>query len=211
MRAVSYSPTALSRVLDLTLAIDRNAEKAFVQSLRQRHPDLSREQLIDRLTRRARWWGAGVGFVTGVGSNPWAALPAALADVAAVLHVEVRLACRIALLFDPQYLDDPEPPYELLVPIFGARAASELAGRAVVQGGREVTQRLLSSLLAGGGVTQLRGLLLKHLGLRVTQRGVVTKLVPIAGGVIGGGWNYAEMTFVSRRVRRYFEGETIDV
>ncbi len=114
-------------------------------------------------------------------------------------------------MFDPQYLDDPEPPYELLVPIFGTRAASELAGRAVVQGGRQVTQRLLQGLLARGGAHQLRAWMLKHLGVRVTQRGVVTKLVPIVGGVIGGGWNYAEMSIVARRVRRYFEGRSIEV
>lgn len=195
----------------MTLAIDRDAERRYVQTLQTRHPDLSRDQLIERLTRRARWWGAGVGFVTGVGSNPWAALPAALADVSAVLHTEVRLACRIALLFDPQFLDDPEPPYELLVPIFGTRAASELAGRAVIQGGRAVTQHMLQGLLARGGALQLRNWMLKYLGLRVTQRGVVTKLVPIVGGVIGGGWNYAEMSIVAGRVQRYFEGRSIEV
>lgn len=195
----------------MTLAIDRDAERRYVQALQARHPELSRDQLIERLTRRARWWGAGVGFVTGVGSNPWAALPAALADVTAVLHAEVRLACRIALLFDPQFLDDPEPPYELLVPIFGTRAASELAGRAVIQGGRAVTQRMLQGLLARGGALQLRNWMLKYLGLRVTQRGVVTKLVPIVGGVIGGSWNYAEMSIVAGRVQRYFEGRSIEV
>lgn len=203
--------SALYRALDLTLAIDRDAERAYVSALRERHPEFSREQLVAHLTRRAQMWGAGVGFVTGVGSNPWAALPAALADVTAVLRTEVTLACRIALLFDADYLNDPEPPYELLIPILGTRAASELVGRAVIVGGREVTQKLIRDLLAHGGVIRLRQWLLTQLGIRVTQRGIVTKLVPVVGGIIGATWNYAEMAIVAARVCRYLEGQSLDV
>lgn len=203
--------SGLIRAFDLAFAIDRSAEQAYVRDLRERYPERSREQLIAHITQRARYWGAGIGFATGVGSNPWAALPAALADVTAVLRAELTLACRIALLYDPQYLDDPEPPYELLIPILGTRAASELAGRAVIVGGREMTQKMLRDLLARDGVARLRKWMFTHLGIRVTKRGLASKLVPVIGGIIGGTWNYIEVSIVAGRVSRYLEGKTIKV
>lgn len=40
--------------------------------------------------------------------------------------------------------------------------------------------------------------MLKYFGIKVTQKGVVTKTLPIVGGLIGGGWNYIEVSVVKK-------------
>ena len=52
------------------------------------------------------------GAVTGLSSSPWVALPAALADTAAMIRIEAYVAARVALLFDEHYFEGEDPRYE---------------------------------------------------------------------------------------------------
>jgi len=49
-------------------------------------------------------------------------------------------------------------------------------------------------------------IMLKYFGIKVTQKGVTTKTLPIVGGLIGGAWNYIEDGSIKRRITDYFEG-----
>src|SRR5262249_28114672 len=138
---------ALRKALDWALSVDRIEAVASVGELERKYPKESRRQLADRIISRARWWGAGAGFVTGLPANPWAALPAAVADVGAVLNVEIRMASRIALLFDREYFNDQEPPYELLVPIMGGRAAAEFMRELAIRGGMGASRQAIKKVL----------------------------------------------------------------
>jgi hypothetical protein len=200
----------LVRAIEVALIVDRDHERAFVRALKERYPGKDRHALTEKLTARARWWGAGAGFTTGLPANPWAALPAAVTDVAMTLRVEVLLAIRVGLLFDDKFLDDGEPPYEVLVPIFGGRAAGELVRESAMRGAMGGTRAAIKKFLTGNALKQFQRVMLKYFGLKVTQRGLITKTVPIVGGVIGAGWNFGEIHFVGRRVYRYFDGHHID-
>ncbi len=201
----------MMRSLDLALAIDPDEVKAYVATLSERYPSKNRRELAEHMIQRARWWGAGFGFATGVPSNPWVAAPAAIADIGTVLRTEILLACRIGLLFDPHLLDGPEPPYELLVPIMGGRAASEALGRLVAVSGMGLTRQTIIKVLERSGVKRFKRAMLKYFGIRVTQRGVISKTIPIVGGLIGGVWNYTELRFVGDRICKYFEGHELTV
>src|SRR5256885_14078286 len=72
-----------------------------------RKPDTTREALAREAVASARTWAAGAGAATGVAANPFLALPAALADMAAVLHIEGTMAGTVAALLDPASLNDP--------------------------------------------------------------------------------------------------------
>jgi len=71
------------------------------------------------------------------------------------------------------------------------------------------TRAAIKKFLAGNALKQFQKVMLKYFGLKVTQRGLITKTVPIIGGVIGAGWNFGEIHLVGRRVYRYFEGHQI--
>src|SRR3954452_4398302 len=73
-----------------------------------RDPNAPREQLARELVRYAQKKAAAVGGVTGLAASPITMLPAALADIAAVLKIEGTMAGGVAALLDPVSLDDPE-------------------------------------------------------------------------------------------------------
>lgn len=207
--AKEIDQSLLGKALEAALDIDRDAQKAYVAKLRADHPGDSDQVLAERVISRARWFSAGVGVATGLPSNPWVAAPAAVADVAATLRAEVVLAARVALLYEPGFLDDGEPPYELLVPIFGGRLAGELLREAAIRGGMGVTRAAIRKYLSKETLKQFKRLALKYFGLKVTQRGVITKTLPVVGGLIGGTWNFVEVAAVGRRVVDWFEGRCV--
>jgi hypothetical protein len=53
--------------------------------------------------------------------------------------------------------------------------------------------------------------MLKYFGLKVGQRAVISKSLPIVGGLIGSTWNYAELRIVGRRAYDYFADRPIEV
>ncbi len=160
--------------LDSALNIDRGEARADVRALRARYPSDSRYQLAKRLVARTRWKGTAAGVLTGLPSNPWVAGGAAALDVAALLRINISMAARIALLFDEKYLDDSEPPYELLVPVFGGRFASELAREAAIRAGMGVTRALIRAYISKGVLKTVKRFALKYLGLKITQRALIT-------------------------------------
>jgi hypothetical protein len=196
---------SLEWVLSVALAVDAAKEQSFVNELHQRYPSASKHDLADRLITRSKWWATGFGVATGLPANPWMAAPAAVTDVAAVLRTEVKLAARIALLYDPDYLSDGEPPYELLVPILGARMGSEFLREIAVRGSMGVSRTVIRKYLSKETLKHFKRVVLKYLGLKVTQKGVTTKTLPVVGSVIGGTWNYVELRSVGQRVVAYFE------
>jgi hypothetical protein len=199
----------LARALDVALKIDRESELAYVRVLRERHPTKDRRALAELLITRARWWGAGAGFTTGMPASPWTALPAAVADAGAMLRLEALLAVRIALLFDETFLDEGGKPYEVLVPIFGGRAAGEVLREGAIRGAVGGTRAGISKLLTGTALARLQRIMLKYFGLKVTERGILTKTLPVVGGVIGAGWNFGEIHVVGRRTYQYFDEKAI--
>ena len=46
--------------------------------------------------------------------------------------------------------------------------------------------------------------MLKYFGLKVTQKGLITKTLPVVGVLIGGTWNYIEVGMVRNRTIKYF-------
>jgi hypothetical protein len=125
----------MEKALNLALSFDHEEIAGDVRAQRAKYPSDDRDKLIERLISRTRWKGAAVGFGTGLPANPWVMVPAAIADAGAVLRMEVTLAARIALLFDPDYLADGETPYELMVPIMGGRLMSEFTREFGIRGG----------------------------------------------------------------------------
>lgn len=200
----------IMRSMEFAFSIEPDEVKAQVAILTERYPDKTRRELAEQMIRRARWWGAGFGFATGVPSNPWVAGPAALTDMTAVLRTEILLACRIGLLYDPHLLDGPEPPYELIVPIIGGRAASEALGRLVAISSIRITRQAIVKILQHNGAKQFMLAIVKYFGIRVSRRALISKMIPIVGGLIGGAWNYAELRFIGDRICKYFEGQDLN-
>jgi hypothetical protein len=192
------------RAIDLALTFDRPSLLAAHRAFLAKYPQESRERLALRLVSGSAWRAVASGAVTGLPSNPWVAVPAALADTAAMIRIEAYVAARVALLFDEHYFDGEELRYELMLPVMGGYVASAPVGEPADHGKASVTRRILRNVLSKESLRQLKGMMLKYFGAKVTQRALVTKTLPIVGGALSGAWNYVELRMVGQRSYAYF-------
>jgi hypothetical protein len=136
-------------------------------------------------------------------------VPAAVVDVATVLRVEVNAAAKTALLFDPTFFDDPDAAWELLIPILGLNAVSQALRTLGVKGGMGVSRQVIRTYLTKETLRQFKRIVLKYFGIKVGQRALITKALPIIGGLIGGTWNFVEVRLMGRRTIAYFSDRAI--
>ena len=192
--------------MSLAFALDRDRELDFVRSLKRRYPDAGPRDLARLLINRARWWAAGAGLLTGLPGNLLIAAPAAAADRGALLRLEMRLAARVALLFDESFLSDPQPETRLLDAFFGSGGTQALLRSLSWQGGLGAARATARRWLRPDASGRLSGALLRTLGIQAAERGLVARSVPVVGGLIGGARNFRELTRIGEEVIRHFEG-----
>ncbi len=200
---------ALMKSLEWVIDIDPPAIIASVAAERKDKPEASDKKLAEAAFSRARWKATATGVATGLPANPWVALPAATLDVAATLKIEVLAAARVAVIYDPKFFDDEDAAWELLVPIFGINVGSQLVRQAGIRGSMGLTRAGIKKYLTKETLKQFQKIMLKYFGIKVTQKGVITKTLPIVGGLIGGAWNYVEAGRIKNRTINYFEGKAI--
>src|SRR5206468_12139381 len=76
------------------------------EELRLENPNASAEDHARRAVKQSRKWAASIGGATGLAASPLTMLPAAVADAAAMLRLEGKLAGTVAALLDPASLND---------------------------------------------------------------------------------------------------------
>jgi hypothetical protein len=198
---------ALMKVLEWVIDIDLAVIVASVAAERNQHPELTNQQLAGNAFSHARWKATYTGLVTGLSANPWVALPAATTDVAVTLKTEVYAAARTAIIYDASFFDDEDAKWELLIPVLGLNVGSQFARELGITGGMGITRAAIRQYLSKETLKAFQKLMLKYFGLKVTQKGMITKTLPIIGSLIGGGWNYLEVSNIKSRTIGYFENK----
>jgi hypothetical protein len=136
------------------------------------------------------------------------AAPSAIVDVGFVLRFYAGMTAVIGYLANPGYFEDPHWKADALLMLAGPKAVSRLLHEAGVIGGKQTSKVLIKKYLSKGLLQAVKRLILKWFGKKVTQRAIITKTVPVVGGLIGGSWNYVEMRAVGKRIMRYhFDNE----
>jgi hypothetical protein len=179
------------------------------EELVARNPDMSREALARHAVSSAQGWAAGAGAATGIAANPLIALPAAVADMAAVLRIEGTMAGTVAALIDPASLDNPNTfPADVLAVVFPG-AVSQALRQLGVRWGQRITQELIRRYLTEGLVKSVTRLASRYLFVHVTEKAIVSKTVPLVGAGIGAGWNWLEVKAVGARAIHYYQHKNI--
>jgi len=200
---------ALSNVLGWIVGVNQGEAANDVRLLRAQNPSETNAELARRLFATARQKATGVGLLTGLPANPWVMLPAAVADLTTVLRIETEAVARVALIYDPSFFEAPDAAWELLVPVFGIDALSQFLRDVGVIGSMGLTRQLVRQYLSKETLRSFQKVMLKYFGMKVTQKGILSKSLPIVGAVIGGGWNFAEVTILTKRTIAYFENRPI--
>lgn len=202
---MSEENRALMKALEWVVDIDPPAIAASVAAERNKNLGISNKQLACKAFSKARWKATSTGVMTGLPANPWVAVPAATTDVAITLRTEVYAAARTAIIYDDTFFDDEDAKWELLIPVFGLNVGSQFAREIGIRGGMGVTRTAIRKYLSKETLKAFKKIMLKYFGIKVTQKGVITKTIPIIGGLIGGGWNYIEVGRIKSRTIAYFE------
>lgn len=195
----------LTKALEWVVEIDPPAIIASVKAEKEENPNATNRELAEKSFSLARWKATSTGFVSGLPANPWTAVPAATLDVAVTLRAEVAAVARTAVIYDENFFEDEDAKWELLIPIFALNVGSQALREFGIRGGMGVTRATIKKYLSKETLKQFEKIMLKYFGIKITQKGVITKTLPVVGGLIGGGWNYIEVGKVRKRTISYFE------
>jgi hypothetical protein len=133
-------------------------------------------------------------------------LPAAVADMAAMLRLEGKLAGTIAALLDPDSLNDADTFRKEILRVVFPGAVSQALRKVGIRAGEEATKNLVRKLIGREAIKDLGERAAKMLGIRLTEKAIATKAVPIVGAGIGAAWNFVEIQAVGSRAVAYHLG-----
>lgn len=164
----------------------------------------------DRAVRRLIRWqvakAGGAGFVTGLGGL--LILPLTMpANIAAVLLVQLRMIAAIAHLGGHDIHSDQVRTMCFLC-VCG-NGAADIAKDVGIQLGRKLTEQAIKKL-SSEALTKINQRVGFRLMTKFGEKGIVNlgKMVPIAGGLVGGGFDAASTRVVGGVARRTFIAAT---
>lgn len=189
---------------------DIEACRRLAMEVRTRDPNAPPEVLAKSMVRYAQKQGATVGGMTGLAASPVTMVPAALADIAAMLKIEGTLAGGIAAILDPASLDDPERFRTDVLAIAFPAAFSQALRQIGIRAGEQFTKNLVRKAVGKGSVEGIFRIASRLLGASITGRSLA-RGVPLVGAGIGAGWNWLEVEGVGRRAIAYYTGQPIGV
>jgi len=197
--------STLEKLLDLVIPDPADCLREAAE-LRLKDPNATAEQIARRAVKDSRKWAASVGAATGLAASPITMLPAAIADAAAMLRLEGKLVGTIAALLDPDSLSNPENFRRDIIRNVFPGAVSQALRKLGVRVGEEATKNLVRKLASREAAKEISERAVKFLGIRLTEKAVAAKTVPLVGAGIGAAWNWTEIQIVGNRTIDYHLG-----
>ena len=197
--------SALMKVLNWVIDVDPPAIAASVAAEREKDGTVSNHVLARRAFSRSQWKATLAGVISGLPANPWVAVPAATTDIAITLKTEITAVARTAIIYDPDFFEEEGTKWELLVPVFGIHVVSQFARELGIRGGMGLSRVAIRKYLSKETLKLFKRVMLKYFGMKVTQKAVITKTLPIIGGLIGGVWNFLEVRRIRRRTMKFLD------
>jgi hypothetical protein len=177
------------------------------RNLRLEHPGLSPDAVAQMAVKDARKWAVAAGAISGVAASPLTFAPAAVADAVAMLRIEGHLAGTVAALLDPASLDDPDAFQRDVLRIIFPAAVGQALRRAGIAAGEKAAKAVVARAFTRGMAKEVLEVAAKRLGIRLTEKALATKTVPLVGAGIGAAWNWAELQVIGRRAISYHGGD----
>lgn len=193
-----------------SLVPDPEACRRRAEELRAAYPKDSPEKLAERIIGQAKLLLAAAGGGGGLVANPVAAAPLALAETGVVLKAEANMVGVVAALLEPSVLNDKATFATDVMAIVFPSAATQALREFTTRAGQATTRTLIRKYISKGVLKALQRFALKYLGLRLTQRAIITKTVPLVGAGIGAAWNWLEVKRVGRRAVQYYQEKPLD-
>ncbi len=194
----------LAQAVEWALSVPEDSCRRRVDRRRVEASPGAARALAEKMVKMCAWKAGMEGFVTSFGSNVLIALPAALGDLLTMLRFYARLTAEIGYLADPDYFADPAWRLDAYATVLGPKVFSRIAREVGVPLSKRLTTVATRKVLTDEVILGLQRWLPRWLASRITERGLLTKTVPLVGGLVGGVWNYVEMRAIGRRIIKYY-------
>lgn len=164
----------------------------------------TREEAIDNFVKNQVIKCSTAGFLTGLGGL--ITLPVTLpADLIGSTYIEMRMIAGIAYIRGYNLYDD-----QVKTAVFLCIAGNAMAD-VMKQVGIKVVEKLVIKKLLPKLTNDLIVKINKAVGYRLVAEGGskvlirTSKIIPLIGGVIGGGWNYFEINAYAKYAKAMFD------
>lgn len=195
----------LEQILTFVIPDPDDCRRA-ARELRLENPDATAEQAAELAVKQSRKWAVSIGATTGAFASPISMLPAAFADAVAMMKLEGKLAGTIAALLDPESLSDPAAFRRDIFRSVFPGAVSQTLRKMGVRAAEASAKSAVRRITTHAATKELTERATKSLGVRLTEKALASKTVPLVGAGIGAAWNYAEVHAIGRRAIDYHLG-----
>ena len=187
----------MAKGLDLATGKDVASIRGFVDAQRRLHPALSDDPgaLSDRLIAKRQWYGAATSFVWGMGGY-WTIVP----NLTHIWRVHGRLVLTIAHTYGYD-LDDRERREEIALCV-ALSSAKEAVSKMLKEAGMVGAKKVLLTEASRTFIKALPNRLVTIAGQKSIAN--VAKLVPVAGGVVGGAVDFFSTRGVGKAAKAFY-------
>lgn len=189
---------AYNRVLTGTKGID----KASALALKYSNTGLTPDQQALALIKRQRLLAGGSGFITGLGG--FMSLPVAIpANMVSVVFIQLRMIAAIAYLGG--YDIEDKKVRSMVFTCMAGNAVKDILQEIGINAGTRVTKRLINSI-SERSLVAINHKVGFTLFAKSGGHGVIklSKVVPLAGGIIGGSIDVIATDVMGRAARKMF-------
>lgn len=193
---------------------ERNARAAYFQ---QKYPDLSPDEIADKLISVTMRYAAIAGGVSGVATSAneimtissaglaWSLFVGSVgAEMVYLARVQMRLILDLAVIYDIQL--DPEDPEDVLL-VFGYAlgvAPADALGQLLQISGRAVTKDAVRKYISKSTLETIQKLGQK-IGLKILQRSILKFAIPVASVAISSSYNYTSTKAIGKVAKNHFK------
>jgi hypothetical protein len=201
-------PSLITRAIESAMGLDEAALRSYADAKRAAMPNRSAREIAEGLVVMSASKAGVEGLLSGLPGNLFVAAPAAMLDIAYVLRCYAVLTATVGYLADPRYFEDPDWKYDVYAAVAGPALLSQTLREAGIALTKQATKIAIRKYVRKGLLKGLQHLTFKWFAKKVTQRAILTKTIPLVGGVIGGTWNLVEVRLIGARIVKYHFPDT---
>ncbi len=193
---------------------ERNVRAEHFQA---KYPDLSADELADKLISVATRYAAVAGGLSGVASSAdelalvatggiaWPLFIGAIGgEMIYLARLQMRLVLDLAVVYDLQL--DPNDPEDVLM-VFGYAlgiAPVEALGQILQISGQAITKDAIRKYISKGTLKTIQDLG-KKIGLKILQRNIIKYAIPIASIGVASTYNYTATQSIGKIAKIHFK------
>ncbi len=189
----------------------------WVEKLRRKFPGRTPEELAWIAVDSIKWKVWLIAMVAGVFSNPLFCVLLAWIETKKLIKWQVETTAKIAGVFDPESLADRavfemdvlavlmpqamEEELELATRTTALAAAQTAASHVA----KHATRAAIRKVVAKDVLKYIKRFAIRYLGVKVTQRAILSKAIPLAGIFVGVVMNHYEIQKTGRSAITHYQ------